>query len=88
MIEYSVLYINFGFTTTTYLILNSFSNSLRTSNTYLSWKNNPNHASSIHIRQVEADGITFREEWADTKVIQADLIHDLLTTEGPWIIYR
>ena len=60
----------------------------RTENTYLSWKENPNHASSIHIRQVESDGITFREEWQDVKLIQADLIHDLLTTEGSWIIYR
>ena len=62
--------------------------SFRTEKTYLSWKDNPNFASSIHIRQVESDGITFREEWPDVKVIQADLIHDLLVTEGPWIIYR
>ena len=61
----------------------------RTENTYLSWKENPaSQASSIHIRQVENDGITFREEWPNVKVIQADFIHDLLVTEGPWIFYR
>ena len=61
----------------------------RTENTYLSWKENPaSQASSIHIRQVENDGITFREEWPNVKVIQADFIHDLLTTEGPWLFYR
>ena len=61
----------------------------RTSNTYLAWKENPSFAaSSIHVRQVDSDGITFREEWPNVKVIQADLIHDELTTEGPWIIYR
>ena len=75
-------------------ILTILSNSLlkpcnRTGNTYLSWKENPaSQASSIHIRQVQNDGITFREEWPNVKVIQADFIHDLLTTEGPWILYR
>ena len=55
----------------------------------MAWKENPAlHASSIHIRQVEDDGISFRDEWPDVKLIQSDLIHDLLVTEGPWIIYR
>ena len=80
--SYFVYLIKFDFT------LDQILSSYRTSNTYLSWKDNPNHASSIHIRQVESDGITFREEWPDVKVVQSDLIHDLLVTEGPWIIYR
>ena len=61
----------------------------RTAKTYLAWKENPSlAASSIHVRQVESDGITFRDEWPNVKVIQSDLIHDKLVTEGPWIIYR
>ena len=44
--------------------------------------------SSIHLRQVEQDGITFREEWQSVTLLVANLTTEKTIVEGPWMIYR
>ena len=58
---------------------------------YLSWKRSSNCGdgeSSIHLRQVEQDGITFREEWRSVTLLMANLTTEKTIVEGPWMIYR
>ena len=59
--------------------------------TYLIWKRDSNaegRQSSIHLRQVEQDGITFRDEWKNVTLLRANYSTEKRVIEGPWMIYR
>ena len=59
--------------------------------TYLIWKRDSNaegRQSSIHLRQVEQDGITFEDEWKDVTLVTANYTTERRVIEGPWMIYR
>ena len=63
----------------------------RDNKSYLIWKRDSNcegRQSSIHLRQVEQDGITFREEWQSVTLLVANLTTEKTIVEGPWMIYR
>ena len=59
--------------------------------TYLIWKrdsNAENRQSSIHLRQVEKDGVTFRNDWETITLVTANYTTERRVVEGPWMIYR
>ena len=59
--------------------------------TYLIWKRDSNaegRQSRINLRQVEQDGITFRDEWKNVTLVTANYSTEKMVIEGPWIIYR
>ena len=63
----------------------------RNMKTYLIWKRDSNaedRQSSIHLRQVEQDGITFRDEWKNVTLIKANYTMERRVVEGPWMIFR
>ena len=59
--------------------------------TYLIWKrdsNAENRQSSIHLRQVEKDGVTFKNDRENVTLVTANFTTDRRVVEGPWMIYR
>ena len=59
--------------------------------TYLIWKRDSNaegRQSSIHIRQVDPDGISFKDDWKEVTLVTANLTTERRVIEGPWMIYR
>ena len=59
--------------------------------TYLIWKrdsNAENRQSSIHLRQVEKDGVTFKNDWENITLLTANFTTERRVVEGPWMIYR
>ena len=59
--------------------------------TYLIWKrdsNAENRQSSIHLRQVNKDGITFKNDWENITLLTANFTTERRVVEGPWMIYR
>ena len=59
--------------------------------TYLIWKRDSNaegRQSSIQFREVEQDGVTFKDEKKTVMLIRANYITEQRVIEGPWMIYR
>ena len=59
--------------------------------TYLIWKRDSNaekRQSSIHLKQVEKDGVTFKNNWENVTLVTANFITERKVIEGPWMIYR
>ena len=59
--------------------------------TYLIWKrdsNAENRQSSIHLRQVNKDGVTFKNDWENITLLTANFTTERRVVEGPWMIYR
>ena len=59
--------------------------------TYLIWKRDSNaegRQSSIHIRQVDPDGISFKDDWKEVTLVTANWTTERRVIEGPWMIYR
>ena len=64
---------------------------VRQNKSYLIWKRDSNaegKQSSIHLRQVEQDGITFRDEWRSVTLLVANYTTERRVIEGPWMIFR
>ena len=58
---------------------------------YLSWKRSSNCGdgeSSIHLRQVEQDGITFRDEWRSVTLFESNYETVKRVIKGPWMTYK
>ena len=63
----------------------------RTNNSFLIWKRDSNREekqSSIHLRQVEKDGISFRDDWQSVALLVANYTTEKRVIEGPWMVYR
>ena len=58
---------------------------------YLLWKTDDNYIgknSSIYIRQINQDGLSFDEGKGISKLLSATLEWEICIAEGPWMIYR